>query len=343
MIKSLLFFITFSLLFLATNYSYCQSFHKKKLELVFAMDIFRHASRTPLYKISAFDKNIDYKLGVLTQNGIQSSLLMGVNLRSYYIKKNLLSEHCDPEKLLFRSTNFKRTKDTASFISKKMCPSNKAMKIIYYPMGSDDVLYPIIDKKYFKYNLTTKDRRAANQTLLTLKQAGILTQDSSINDIVKVGDIVKYIEHNQSIAPIILKESTKNKLKYIADKAISSLFYSNTLSCFVTEDLVKEISERLLTASSKEPKLKYILYSLHDINILSLLKILDYKPANLPVYLANLRLELFKEPLSDMFLVKVSYNNKVIKVCDSTYCKIRDFQNLLSNSYNLKCGHSTTP
>ena len=92
MIKGHILAILFFLLLSITNCSYSQSFNKRDLELIFAIDIFRHAARTPLYHINTLDNNLDYKPGILTQNGIHSSLLMGDSLRSYYLKNNLLNK-----------------------------------------------------------------------------------------------------------------------------------------------------------------------------------------------------------------------------------------------------------
>ena len=97
-----------------------------------------------------------------------------------------------------------------------------------------------------------------------------------------------------------------------------------------SRDFIKDLLNKLHLASNLENHLKYVLYSVHDINILSLLKLLEQEIKTMPPYLADFQIKLFKNRENSLF-VSISYNEKVIQICNTAYCSYEEFISFLQS------------
>lgn len=315
--------------------------NRTALHLVFAIDIIRHGDRTPISHLPHFSNHwLKHKKGVLTTKGQKESQELGKKLAQYYIsQRSLLPKTYKEQDILIQTSKRQRTVDTAKNIMEGMYPEAKDIKIT-----SPEINNPLLPDTYL-YNDSLKafHQNTSQKTIHEMKNAireinKILKTDLTINDIGKIDDNIKVNEeHNITTSKKIPKELL-TKLNVFGTIALINAMKSTELSCKAGLPLANNVIT-LLNEFTITHRQKYVLYITHDFMMWALLNLLHGSPIDThPPYLANLRIELFQNTSKQLY-IKLSYNNKVLKPCGTTFCKLNKFQTYINKNlqpcYNL--------
>lgn len=166
----------------------------------------------------------------------------------------------------------------------------------------------------------------------------VLDTNFTLNDLGIIDDNIKVNEAHNITLSKKLPKSYYTKLDILGTIALINAMKSTALSCKVglplANNIVNLLNEFIITH-----KQKYILYITHDIMMWGLINLMLGKTTDAhPPYLAEMRVELFQD-ISKKLYVKISYNDKIIKPCGTTFCKFDKFQTYINKNlqtcYNL--------
>ena len=315
--------------------------NKVALHLVFAIDIIRHGDRTPIDHLPYFSNHwLKHKKGVLTKKGQKKSQELGKKLAQYYIyQRALLPKTYKEQDILIQTSKRQRTIDTAKNIIEGMYPEAKGIKIkspeTNNPLLPDLYSFNDLMKPFYK-NTPKHTIQEMKETIKEVNQ--ILQTNFTLNDIGKIDDNIKVNEAYHISPPKKLPKSYYTKLNVFGTIAIINAMKSTSLSCKAGLPLANNIIA-LLNEFTIKRKEKHILYVTHDIMMWGLLNLISGKTTDThPPYLADIRVELFRGTSKELY-VRLSYNNKIIKPCGTTFCKLDKFQTYINKNlqpcYNL--------
>jgi hypothetical protein len=109
-------------------------------------------------------------------------------------------------------------------------------------------------------------------------------------------------------------------------------------NCFKARDSVEEVARFFEDKINNKIKYKYMLLTMHDSNITSILRFLNYTPIERPKYNANVRFDLLKSRSDDKFYVMVKFDQKTIKICQQNdICSLDEFKQLIAENINKQC------
>lgn len=315
--------------------------NKTALHLVFAIDIIRHGDRTPLTYVPYFSNHwLQYPKSTLTIKGQQESKQLGQKLAKYYIRqRKFLPNKCNENKILIQTTKAQRTKDTAKNIIQGLYPDATNINI-----ESPTANNPLLPEAYSHNHLLRSFYKNTSQKTLremkdTIKEVNkILNTNFTLDDLEIIHDSIKVNEAHNITPSKKLPQAYHTKLDIQGTIALHNAIKSTSLSCTASLPLANNIIE-LLNEFTIKRKEQYILYVTHDIMVWGLLNLISGKTTdNHPPYLADIRVELFRGISKELY-VRLSYNNKIIKPCGTTFCKLDKFQTYINKNlqtcYNL--------
>ncbi len=306
--------------------------NKTDLHLVFAIDIIRHGDRTPIDYIPCFSNHwLKHDKGILTQKGQKDSQKLGRRLAQYYISQRKLLPNKYSEKDIFIQTSKRnRTIDTAKNIIKGMYPNSSNIQIESpsknNPLRPESYSYndPL---KAFYQNTPQKTIREIKDTIREINK--ILDTNFTISDIGKIDDNIKVNgEHNVTPSKKLPK-TYYTKLNVFGTIALINAMKSTEVSCKAGLPLANNLTT-LLNEFTIKHKQKYVLYITHDFMMWALLNLIYGTPIDTPPqYLADIRIELFRGTSKELY-VRLSYNNKIIQPCGTTFCRLDTFQTYIN-------------
>lgn len=307
-----------------------------QLQLIFAIDIIRHGDRTPIDHVPYFSNHwLNTDKGVLTQKGKDESLILGQELANYYmLQKKLLPEQYNATDISIKTSKRQRTRETAEQILKGMYPNITNIKInsptTNNPLLPDSFSHQSLLNSFYK-NTSQSTINEINKTITEVNQ--MLDTDFTIEDIGKIDDNIKVNEEHNIKRPNKLPQKYYTKLNTLGTIALINAMKSPEMSCISGFPLANNILI-LLNKAQINQQPKYVLYVTHDIMMWGLLNLITGKQIEtLLPYLAKIRIELFQDSSKTLY-VKLSNDDKIIKLCNAELCRLDTFQTHINK--NLK-------
>jgi len=317
----------------------------KNAKLVMAIDMVRHGDRGPNNWIPSVMKGIWKKEEVkqLTNKGAQESKEVGYKFNRYYIDNlKFLSPIASPKEVYVRSTDFQRTKDTA--------------KAILEGMFSDSASNIRIDFKEYKNdscNGFSKNKEAEekiNKCLINNMPQSfkkeLISGVTFINKqyqtsypypygLSKFGDFLYVSKIHNKPLPHDMTRAEADKLIGLTKKRFLYVWAVPARNCYHSLDLIKEIESFFESKINNTTNFKYVLLTMHDMNIVPLLLFLNYPITQKPRYNADVRFELLKA--NGKFYVRTTFDQEVVRVCKRGVCGFDEFKNVIQESIQTKC------
>jgi len=323
-----------------------QQSKKLKMKLVMAIDMVRHGDRAPLIWSPNLMKGIwtEKEMGQLTKKGAIESEEVGKNFKQYYVDNlQFLSSTASPESVYVRSTNYPRTKDTAKAILKGMFgDSSKNLTVEAKEKKDDPVFAPFykyksfhekIDKTLLKNSPKSFAEKLKSGASYINKRHG--TSYLNLYDLVEMSNIIDVGRIHKKPLPQNVTKSEADELTSLSDQTYLYIPSIPARNCFNARDSMEEVAGFLENKSNNKIKYKYILLTLHDINITAALKFLGHNITKRPKYNANIRFELLK--LGDESFIRTKFDQKTIKVCQQELCSFDEFKQLIANNIVNQC------
>lgn len=317
--------------------------------LVFAVDIIRHGDRAPVADVKYPPYIWPEGPGQLTAEGMHQEYQNGVNFRGFYVNEtHLLPTNYQAGSLYVRSSDFDRTLMSAEAVLTGLYPpgtgpnlpdtKNPALPdalqpipIHTVPKDSDSLFFPQQPMPLFKrYVFSSPDWQQKNAELAPnyarwSEASGMKIK--TLYNIIGLGDAL-YIRqvHNVPLPQGLSKQDVQTIISAY-QWAIARLFSPPEVSDPLAHNLLMQIDQYFQDASLQKTALKYVLFSAHDVTLLSTLSALG-APLSVQVpYASDLRLELLENDTQQYF-VKVTYNGKPVNLpnCqNSDTCTLSEF------------------
>ncbi|XP_063974471.1 venom acid phosphatase Acph-1-like [Diachasmimorpha longicaudata] len=300
------------------------------LEYKFVNVIFRHGDRTPTNKpyesfpTSPYVKSdfSPYGHGQLTNKGKQSVYELGKYMRERL--DQFLGDLYDPNVVSARSTHADRTQMSLQMAMAGMFPPGPYQKwnsklnwqpvVMNVPPPDDDFLL-------FHKHPEFKEQRAS-----VLKDSKLRAEIETLSDFAKnlsdwigtpVTDTKQYNFIYHGLASLESMDCSlpswatgiypRGLLLDAVDQEYKVLNYNWKMRCLSGGRLLKKFTDNMLIAASgdSQSKLKMELLAAHDINIVSLLKILNLYEPQVPEYASAIFVELLAD--GDKYFVNIHY------------------------------------
>ncbi|MDO8953595.1 MAG: histidine phosphatase family protein [Gammaproteobacteria bacterium] len=308
-------------------------------KLIFAVDIIRHGDRTPSADIAYPPHSWPEGLGQLTATGMQQEFQNGVGFRQLYVtQEHLLPASYQTGTMYVRSSDYDRTLMSAESAMMGLYPlgpgPNASQPIpIHTEAQKNDPLFFSFEKQglplFQKYVFPSPAWQAENTKLEShyayWSQVSGVKVDS-LYDVIDLGDAL-YIRQLHHVAlPQDLSSDDVHTIIAAFQWSIARLFYPQEVSGPLAHNLLMAIDDYFIDASHTKTHLKYVVYSAHDVTILSTLSALGAPLDNQVPYASDLKLELIENDAQQDFVV-ISLNGKPITIptCASNQCPLSQF------------------
>jgi len=314
-----------------------------------SVDMVRHGDRGPTIWAPDIFKDIWAKEEIkqLTKKGEEESKDLGRYFKNhrYITHSKFLPPIASPALIYVRSTDTQRTKDAAKALLEGMFGDSSKNLTVHVKEKKDDPCFALRNNEYF-YNKTKQlliDNRpkgfAENiKSALDYINNQYGTNYSNHSDLFKIGDAL-YVGRLYNKPPP--QNMTEEKVDELISLSHQLYLYFPSIparNCFSAKDSVEEIVGFFDDKIANKTKLKYILLTLHDINITAMLNFLTSKFTEKPKYNANIRFDLFQCASDGKFYVTVKYNKKTINLCDKgVICSFDEFKQLIAKNITIQC------
>ena len=309
-----------------------------KEQLVFAVDFIRHGERTPVVEIPNSPYEWGNKLGYLTEEGEKQEYHLGQLLREEYIKKEfLLPYEYHPETLYVRCTNFERTIKSARSLLKGLYPLNVKEGQTIIPLDISEStkeealftkenwnIFSTIKLYFLKRQLWKEKVQPLKETLQLLSHKTGMSLEN-FDELGRLADNLKIrmlknvplpmgVDKKSAEEIIALDELTTTEI--IQYPEVSGESGKNTLKTIQT--LIHEFLE------GKKP-LKYVLFSGHDVTLMTALVGLGVPFNKIPNFSSRLHFGVIKK--EDEYFIKVEMNRKPVFIpsCKSHICSLEQW------------------
>jgi hypothetical protein len=156
----------------------------------------------------------------------------------------------------------------------------------------------------------------------------------------KFGDFLYVNKIHDKPLPEGMTDARAEKIVNLTKKRYSYVWSVPARNCYHSLDLIKEVEksfENKTHNASGSTNLKYMLLTMHDMNLSPLLLFLNYPIAHKPSYNANLRFELLKS--DNNFYVRTTFDQKIVRVCKRDLCSFDEFKNVIQKSIKSQCSN----
>ncbi len=308
-------------------------------KLIFAVTLFRHGDRAPYSELKKKQVSYQWPNGIaqLTPKGMRQTYLLGTELRKRYIDKyHLLSAMYKKDTIYTLSTSYPRTIMSAQCCLTGLYPMGTGPKLadgsFAVPDGYQPIpIYTIGKNKHNIINPENSDNNEYHRLLDTeskiqpdwIQKDKELAEDykkwseifgvkiNNLYDILLPGDTVFCLSEHGLPMP---KDLTSEDIGKIIDAYLYVCLTRTapkTFTRFMAHGFVKKLCSDILAATNGTQKYKYMLYSGHDISIVSIMYALGATPKFNPPYASHLDFELYKQ--ENNYYIKVFLNGDTVK------------------------------
>ena len=333
----------------------CSSAIYAQNKLIFAVTLIRHGDRTPCRPIPSSQYQWKLGLGALTPLGMRQEYELGKKFRERYVNQyHLLPSKYEYNSIYARSTDVDRTLMSAeSFLLglyplgtgpmlKKDTPALpeafQPIPVHTAPKNKDTLLNSTyIHKKQIKemskqYVFTTDEWKAetAQYSKNFDRWSKIFGKKiKTLADLKPMGSTLHVrLVHNVPLPKGLTKKEAE-KIVEISDWTLPYILKPQKISRPITRVFMTELVKNIQEAINGKQEYKYILYSAHDITIVSVMSALGVPLNKKPRYASNLTFELFKNESG--YYINLSFNGKEVQlpgVDKNKHCSIPEFKKL---------------
>ena len=314
-------------------------------KLIFAVDLIRHGDRTSICEIPNSPYFSKEHLGELTQTGINQERQLGSELREQYVYRyHLLPKNYSEPTLYVRSTYAKRTILSAEAFLLGLYPMNsRSVKNQQIPIhsvaASDDNLLLVKPNKnvFSMIHLYLAKRKAWHEEKKALKdqlaywskQTGLALNSAQQLDC--LGDNLYIRQLHKVPLPQGINNQDAEKIISVTNAVMINELKLKEVNQPMGKAFLRTVSDYLTQATQKKTSLKYVLFSGHDMSIMSVMNILKSPLDEIPDYASHLNFLLLEE--DNAYFVKINYNNKSVYIpaCGGNICTLPQFT-ALANS-----------
>lgn len=318
--------------------------------LIFAIDLIRHGDRTSIIPLPKAPHVWQEGEGQLTAEGMQQAFRLGATFRERYIVRNkLLPETFNAANVYVRSTDIDRTLMTAESVlmglyplgSGKTLPNGvPALPERYQPIpvhtvdNDQDELFNVrVTPDMVRLYVASREDWKQKTAALTPKFArwSELTgfKIDSLPSLIYVADTLHVFQlHNIPLPEGLTAEDAKEIIEG-GDWSFTTMFKPREVGDKVGHKLLSEIISNLQHGTMPDSTVKYILYSAHDGNLLSVMSAMHVPMNNVPTYAGDVNFSLYEVGTKN-YVVKISYNNEPVYLpeCGGRDCTLREFAKL---------------
>ena len=273
---------------------------------------------------------------------------LGTSFNKMYYNK-LLPEHYSSVSIYVRSSDINRTLMSAQSVLLGLYPmgtgpviNNKdALPNSFQPVPihtvsikNESLLIPSYNKEEFKklvkkYVIPTKQWQEKNKQYQEQYAGWSKATSLAINDLsdlISLGDNLKIREIHGISLPRGITQSDANTIISLGDWASVRVFNSPEIADYGSQELLRTIVKYLHDAINKGTSLKYVLFSAHEVTIMSLLTALRSPIDFVPPYASDLKILLLKGD-EDNYRVGLSLNGENIQIpqCAKNGCTLDAF------------------
>ena len=292
--------------------------------LVFALDLIRHGSRTPLSALPKSTSVWPEGLGQLTAQGIAQEYRLGRSLRQRYLHAHLLPAHYKTDSIKVYSTNWDRTRMSAQAFLQGLYHA-APIPIHTFVEGEASALVrkqvftrPVWQKKQTQFSSLLP--RWSKATGVTLKH---------ISQVIPVGDALFITQRHQQPIPQELTDTDARAIIHLGHWAWVNLYHDSAVARAVGAGTLKKIAHWLQQSVQPHNQLKYVLLSAHDSSIAAQMTLLGIAWDTVPPYAADLNFSVYAQE-NNPPIVKLTLNNQALelKQCASNPCQLKHFMQL---------------
>ena len=270
-------------------------------------------------------------LGQLTSRGFKQQIENGENYRQVYVESGFLSQNFSSVEHRVRSTDIFRTLQSAQMFMTGMFPPSQpvegrpgimdinTMDETYENLYPNDKLCPKIQEyitAYFKSPEFLNHYQTTSEQLVKDLQTALDDDTFTYQDIFELFDCLNvFLCHEVPIPSGI----TEDLYKRVVDE-VTYIFYQMYSYPSVEEAakvgigfFVKEIAKEVGDMMKSESKLKFILYSGHDVSLMTLMLAFNISDGVWPAYASQLTFEIY-EMSDSSFSLRILYNGQVQKL-----------------------------
>lgn len=301
-------------------------------QLIFSIDLIRHGDRTATCELSKSSLEPQQGLGELTERGREQELVLGKELRKFYVKKtDLLPPHYNPETMKVRSTGTNRTIESAKYLLSGLYPDAEDIPIQSENVNTDQLLMVAPGSTAFKF---LQEHFVAthqwDEKMKPYSKKLIRWREQSGLPLVNLADIVCLYDnlfvrqqHNLPLPKGLTEEDSEEILRF-GDKLLVDGF--NEYDFPMGKRYLKNADTYFQEAKNPKSSLRYLLYVAHDSTILSVMHALGVKIVHMPPYASRLNFSLYSN--EGKYQVKITFNNAKLKIpqCHGTLCSEEEFQ-----------------
>jgi len=347
--KKIIVVVTFSLVILNV---YAQE------TLIFAFDIIRHGDRTPLLAMPNSTYPWTEGMGQLTARGMRQELQRGDLFRKRYIQQyHLLPVHYQTGTMYVFSTDFDRTLMSAQSVliglyglgsGPRLSTGQPALPVLFQPIPIhtqpkksdpfvDDDNDPVKYKERVDQFVTLQSawKQKTNEIQAKFKHWNEAT-GLTLTDLDQLGvlaDTLHIYEMHRIPLPAGLSHEDAEEIIRVGLWGYVTKYKTPEIANIVGVPLLLKIADYFNTVvqphrDEQKTPLKYVLFSAHDTTILSTMTTLGTPLDEQPPYASNLNFSLFKTDAGD-YIVRVSYNDKPVNICNAGSCSLDQFMQLV--------------
>lgn len=320
-----------------------------KEKLIFAVDLIRHGDRNPIIDLPKSPIAWPGGLGELTALGMRQEFELGVKLHKRYIEdEKLLPPQYQAENIYVRSTDMDRTLVSAESVLMGLYPLGTGPKIsgtdkpglpsAFQPIPIhtnekkfDELLWVapvgIFSKMKFAWEVRQSWREKTKGREQELKawseSTGIKIDDFLQLDKVADNLYIRRIKHLP--LPTGMTPEQELSLLQLGRWAFITAFNLPEMYYPMGHHFLNRVGEYFTEASKKKTPLKYVLFSAHDVSIMSVMNMLKSPLSDSPPYASDLNFSLYEE--DGKYFVRVKLNDRPVKVpgCQDTRCTLKEF------------------
>lgn len=286
-------------------------------KLIFSLDLVRHGDRTPTCELPKYPLNLKEEAGGLTENGIKCETALGKELRTIYVNQtHLLPSAYEPETMYVRSTDTKRTIESAISILSGLYPQTK-IPVHTVPISKDTLL--ITNPGYNPFKLIERYIRnrhewnkitTEHKTKLDHWGSTVGMELSNYDNLNCLADNLQYRKNHHLPMPNGISTHDVNEIIALSDAMTLNEF--NTYSFPNGNEFLRTANEYIDDAVNH--KLKYVLFVGHDATLMSVIHTLNIPIKNIPGYASRLNFSIYKKDKS--YVTIISLNGKTLQSCD---------------------------
>jgi hypothetical protein len=346
-----LFFLSFLIVLFAPTL-YASDKH-----LVFAIDIIRHGDRTPEIVIPNSSYLWKEGLGELTALGMRQVFNLGADSRENYVEgDHLLSPSYQAGSIYIRSTDYNRTLMSAqSFLyglyplgtgpalseTPALAEAFQPIPIHTVPQQNDCLLIPACHVEEFfslleQYVFSSEEWK--NKTAEYKDKLKKWSQKTGLplerlDQIVKLGDNLYIREAHGIPLPGGIDEEESKEIQRLTQWVASNVFKPSAVGRYGSRELLSSIAQYLENSTQAQTKLKYVLFSAHDITLMSLMSAFQNPLSTIPPYASEIRLLLFRRQQPDSYILMITFNGAKVKIpfCKEENCTLKEFMRFVEN------------